>query len=866
MSPARPHGHRTSPLGAFLASQALHLLLGIAAVTVSVFAAVDAFKQRPNDGTIWLLGRPEIVVLEAPASPGAPASPLRPADKILGIANRLVATPQEAASLLRRQKVGSEVKYLIRRGTQDMEVPVRLTPFRVADRLYVYNLVLAVIYIAIGFIIYLKSLNDQAARLFFALCLLFGIFFVTNLNRSSYFWGDIITQNAGAFARFCLPAIFLHFFLVFPEKKVFFTRYPFAEPLIYLLPAMFYVRFTLDQFFGSRAPRIGVDQWLALGIFFSAGLIALLHSYHSYRDPLQKQRVRILTIGTVTAVVPFLVFKVALEEMTANSNLAFLGIAPLVVIPASFGYCIARYRVMQVEVILKRSLIYTMLTGVVVAFYFVLALGLGVLFVRLSRQTSQIVLVAATLGIAALLWPARTRVQDLLDRRFFRTRSHLASVLQDFSREIPRLIQREALLQRVGTRLCRVLDLPALAVYLRDDSGPQVAWRLAGRVMPDPDPAVTPERSRSGHDFPEELALAMTAPRLERFNEPLWVEAPGTRPDELSPAITREQEELAQRLTEQDSLARAGLALLVPLASQGRLVGLFALPHKHSDDVFQVQDLDLLTIVAGQVALQVENSRLYEEEVEKQKLEEQLALARTIQSRLLPGRIPSVPGAELSAVNISSAQVSGDYYDLIERHDGCLGLVISDVSGKGIPASLLASSLQAALRAHCDGNDSPGLILERVNRNLHASTDPQHFATLFLAFYDPRTRCLRYSSGGHNPPVLRRCDGTIELLEEGGLPLGAFDFGSYAEGEVALGSGDLLLLYTDGLTESCNEAGEEFGVERVAEALHRHHDLPAAEFIRQLGEERQRFSGRVEADDDVTLVALKVRPAPAVAA
>lgn len=866
MSPARPPGHRPSPLGSLLASQGLHLLLGIAAVTVSVFAAVDAFQQRPNDGTVWLLGRPEIVVLEAPDRAGAAPSPLRRNDRIIGIANRLVASPQEAASLLSRQEVGSVVPYLIRRDGQDLNVDVPLTPFRVADRLYVYNLVLAVIYIAIGLIIYLKSLNDQPARLFFTLCLLFGIFFVTNLNRSSYFWGDIITQNAGAFARFCLPAIFLHFFLVFPEKKVLITRYPFAEPLIYLLPAMFYVRFTLDQFFGSRAPHIGVEQWLALGIFFSAGLIALLHSYHSYRDPLQKQRVRILTIGTVTAVVPFLIFKVALDEITANSNLAFLGIAPLVAIPASFGYCIARYRVMQVRGHPQRSLIYTVLTSAVVVFYFVLALGLGVLFVRLSRQTSQIVLVAATLGIAALLWPARTRVQDLLDRRFFRTRSHLASVLQDFSREIPRLIQREVLLQRVGARLCRVLDLPALAVYLRDDSGPQLVWRLAGSITPESTAAAAPGRGPAGPAFPAELTLTALASRLEKFNEPLWVEASGTRADELSPAITREQAELAQRLAEQEQLAAAGLALLVPLTSQGRLVGLFALPHKHGDDVFQVQDLDLLTIVAGQVALQVENSRLYEEEIEKQKLEEQLALARSIQSRLLPGRIPRVPGAELFAVNISSAQVSGDYYDLIECRDGSLGLVISDVSGKGIPASLLASSLQAALRAHCDNSDSPGLILERVNRNLHASTDPQHFATLFLAFYDPRTRRLRYSSGGHNPPVLRRHDGTIELLEEGGLPLGAFDFGSYAEGEVVLGPGDVLLLYTDGLTESCNDADEEFGVDRVADALHRYHELPAAEFIHRLGEARRQFSGRAEADDDVTLVALKIATAPAAAA
>ncbi len=855
MTPERSHGHLPAWLAGLLASQGVHLLLGLLAVAVSIFAVVDATQQRPNDGTVWLLGRPEIVVLEAPTRPGSTPSLLRPDDRILGIANRLVRTPQEAASLLRRQHVGSPVEYLVRRDGQDIVVPVQLTGFRVADRFYAYNIVLALIYLAIGFAVYARSLNDQPARLFFMLCLLFSIFFVTNLNRSSYFWGDIITQNAGAFARFLLPALFLHFFLVFPDKKLTLTRYSYAEPLLYLLPVMFYVRFTLDQFFGSRAPRIGTVQWLALGICFSLGLIALLHSYMSYRDPLQKQRVRILTIGTIAGVLPFLVFKVGLEEMTANSELAWLGIAPLAALPASFGYCIARYRIMQVEVMLKRSLIYTVLTAVVVTAYFALALGMGVLFARLSGLTSQLVMVGATLGIAAVLWPVRSRTQDLLDRRFFRNRTHLASVLQEFSREIPRLIQREALLERVGSRLCRILDLPGLAVYLREERAGATAWALAGRTETG---ETTAAPVPTAPEFPPQLELNATITRLERFNEPFWIERPGTDPRALGPAVTREQEELAQRLAEQESLDRAGIALLVPLASQGRLVGLFALPHKHSDDAFHVQDLDLLTIVAGQVALQVENSRLYEEEIEKQKLDEQLALARSIQSRLLPSRLPTVPGVELSAVNISSAQVSGDYYDLIVRPDGQLGLVVSDVSGKGIPASLLASSLQAALRAHCDNSDSPGHILQRVNKHLHASTDPQHFATLFLGFYDPRTRRLRYSSGGHNPPILRRAAGAIELCEEGGLPLGAFDFGEYAEGETQLDAGDVLLLYTDGLTEACDAAGEEFGTAGVERVLHLCHGCSAGELVRTLGSELQRFCGRRETDDDVTMLVLKV--------
>ncbi len=861
MSPSRPHGHFLHTVLGLISSKAALLVLGACALGVSVFAVTDASHQRPNDGTVWLLGRPDIVILEVPARQGEPASQLQPGDQVLGIANKLVASPQDAASLLRRQQVGSTVPYLVHRQGEDVIVPVLLTPFRVADRYYVWYVALAFVYLTIGASIYLKSHDDQPARLFYVMCLLFGVFFVTNLNRSSYFWGDIITRNASALARFLLPALFLHFFLVFPQKKFFITRYPFAEPLLYLLPAMFYVQFTLDQFFGSHGPRIGTTRWLILAAYFASGLAALLHSYQNYRDPLQKRRVRILTIGTLAGMLPFLVFKIGLEEMKAYSDLAFLGIAPLIAIPTSFGYCVARYRVMQVG----RSFVYTLLSMVVFAGYFALAIGLGLLLLHLLHQTNQIVMVVTPLVVAGLLWGARSRLQAVLDRRFFRTRTHLASVLQEFSREIPRLLQRDVLLERVAARLCGLLDLPRLAVYLREEGEGPVAWKLAGQFAPAADP-VAPVDEAPTPPFPAELPLQATIRRLERFHEPFWVEQPTTKPEELGPAVTREQEELALRLEEQQHLARAGVALLVPLVSQGRLVGLFALPRKHSADAFQVQDLDLLTIVAGQVALQVENSRLYEEEVEKQKLEEQLALARTIQSRLLPSRIPAVPGAELSAINITSAQVSGDYYDLIVRSDGCVGLVISDVSGKGIPASLLASGLQAALRAHCGSTDSPGLILQRVNLHLHASTDPQHFATLFLGFYDPRTRRLRYSSGGHNPPILRRRDGAIELLEEGGLPLGAFDFGSYAEGEVQLAPGDLVFLYTDGLTETRNADGEEFGTTRVEQLLHREHERPVDALISTVSEQLRLFSGRAVADDDVTLIVLKVREESAASA
>lgn len=833
----------------------LHLLAALCVLALCLFAAVDAGKVKPNDGSVWLLGRQDVTVLEAPPRSDGSPNLLKPGDEIVGIAGTMVTSPQEAARILSRQQVGSEVRYLVDRGGVIAELPIELTGFRTADSFYAYYAVLALVYWIIGLMIYLRGRDLLAARLFFRLCLLFAVFFMTNLNRSSYFWGDIITQNAGALARFLLPAIFLHFFLIFPEKKYHVARHPWIEPLLYVLPAVFYVQFTIDQFFGSHAPRIFNTRWLILGLYFTAGVMALVHSYAMLRDPLQRQRLRILTLGTLVGVVPFLILTVLPGERF-GATVAFAGIAPMITVPVSFGYGIVRYRVIDIEVLLRRSFLYTALTASLFVLYLGLVLGLGAAVLRLSGQTSQIATAAAILMAAAALWPARVHLQGQLDARFFRSRGNLAVAMREFSQDIPRLIQFDQLVSRIGTRLCALLDLPKLAVYRPELEEGRTVWRLTGAARLEL-PAAAAGPADHLPACPSEIGLAATAKRLEQFNEPYWIERSSSRLS-LRAAATREQAELLQRLQERDELARAGMALLVPMLAQGRLVGVFALPAKRGDDEFQIQDLELLSMVAGQMALQMENSRLYDEELKKQKLEEQLTLARTIQSRLLPGRIPSIEGLDLAAVNITSAEVSGDYYDLFVRDDGKLVIIISDVCGKGIPASLLASSLQASLRAHCQGDEPLSRIMERVNLYLHENTEPSHFATLFLAVYDPVERSLRYSSGGHNAPIVRRRDGRCELLEKGGLPIGAFDFSEYEEGEIRCEPGDVVFLYTDGLTESLSPEGEEFGTDRVEALLAAKHGLAAGDLLRTMHQELVRFCRSPDADDDVTLVTLRV--------
>lgn len=213
-----------------------------------------------------------------------------------------------------------------------------------------------------------------------------------------------------------------------------------------------------------------------------------------------------------------------------------------------------------------------------------------------------------------------------------------------------------------------------------------------------------------------------------------------------------------------------------------------------------------------------------DESLAREDLEQQLDLARDIQRHLLPERTPEVPGCTIAAVNHPSSRVSGDYYDFLKLRDGSVGLVVADVAGKGMSASLLASNLQASLRALVGVIDDPGQLLATVNDALFESTAPERFATLFLAILAPDGRSLRYASAGHNPPLLLRADGAEEWLASGGAPLGMVPGTQYPVGTLGLLPGDLLVAYTDGVVEAADAAGEEFGEAGLAASVHRDPD------------------------------------------
>jgi len=254
--------------------------------------------------------------------------------------------------------------------------------------------------------------------------------------------------------------------------------------------------------------------------------------------------------------------------------------------------------------------------------------------------------------------------------------------------------------------------------------------------------------------------------------------------------------------------------LVVPLFTGGKVIGAFNL---ESDRLaaYNEKDAEHLMTFASHAAVGIERARMHRQILEKQRIDEELALARRMQLSLLPREAPKLENFEVAGINVPSEEVGGDYFDYIRLTDKDLGIVVSDVAGKGVPAAFIMASLRASLRIESVSHYAISTILSRVNDFLFESIEPERFVTLFYGVIDARARILTYANAGHNPPLLLRQNGRRELLSEGGLLLGAFPAALYHEHRVYFSPGDLLVLYTDGISEAENARGEQFGLDRI---------------------------------------------------
>lgn len=313
------------------------------------------------------------------------------------------------------------------------------------------------------------------------------------------------------------------------------------------------------------------------------------------------------------------------------------------------------------------------------------------------------------------------------------------------------------------------------------------------------------------------------------------------------------------RFQQYQSIMLSGIrsVMAVPLAIEGRISGMIYVDSSFGMKRFTEGDLQLLTLIAGVAAIRIENARLLEAQQEQKRLADELSVASEIQLRLHPSNPPKLPGYDLMGVSFPCFEVGGDYFDFIERRDGKVVVALGDVSGKGMGAALLMSSLHAAVRAQTTTPLRPSEVVREINQYIYDNTPSNRYVTFFYSELDPQTHELTYINAGHNSPMLVRGTCEVERLDVGGFPVGITPDGEYLEGKTRLAPGDVLVIYSDGVTESLNEKEDEFGEERLLDVVRQHRNRTAAGIRDRIDEALTRFVGKAKTVDDLTLVILK---------
>ncbi|MGP0072224.1 MAG: SpoIIE family protein phosphatase [Bryobacteraceae bacterium] len=318
----------------------------------------------------------------------------------------------------------------------------------------------------------------------------------------------------------------------------------------------------------------------------------------------------------------------------------------------------------------------------------------------------------------------------------------------------------------------------------------------------------------------------------------------------------RLDEAFADRMSIVQQQIRSMLA--VPLQTDDRVIGLIYLDSPHFIHEFTKDDLSLLTVMANVAAIRIEHTRLAEVEATERLHAKELDQAAEIQRNLLPVTAPQVAGVDLSGYNAACRGVGGDYYDFLPYPDGRVGLLVGDVAGKGMPAALLMSSLQARVQVLFDDPTNLAALVTRLNRIISSNCPSNRFITFFIGVLDPKTGELTYVNAGHNPPLVAHADGSVDKLEGTGLILGILPMAQYKQAVCRLDPGDAVLLFSDGVTEAVRpNADEEFGEERLAQVLAGLREQSAESIIKCINQQVEDFTAGAPPADDITLVVAK---------
>ena len=819
--------------------RAIYTLMAIVVLGVCLINfSVQMFeRQTGNDQCRWITkSESRLLITDIVRGGVTDQAGIKNSDVLVKIDGQGFSKDFNAQAMI-NAKVGSYVTYTIERNGVQFETRVLI--LKLINLGFLAQFLFGLGFLLVGYVVVMTKPQGSIQRMFARYSILSMLFFglsVLNQNpQTDPRWRIILLGVSFTAVSFLAPPLFIRFFLFFPLKRKGHKSILLAVVLYLLSLLLTLIIWLFGRNLDNQLPVFAAI--VARYGFFFTGFGIFIHSYFRYVPYERRAQLRPVLIGVAICL---LIFAYVLIVQTIDPLAPYLNppvmfpVMLLVLVPVFFGYAIFRYRLMDVDVVVRRSLVYGTVTASLAAIYLVSVYGIGTLVNYLfGARDNQMLVVVSLIVVAFVFDPIKQRFQNWVDRIFFHERYDYQQALLEFTQELPRLMEMQHILNSIVSRLSSTMHIEKISVFI---CGEKEGCNSASQNLDQADCMF----SDGDHTL---MAL------LQKTRKPVDLHL-----------LEDEYDSTDLRKEEKQKLLHAGVVLTVPMFLQDRLVGFINVGQKMSGKVYSQEDVNLLATVAGQAAIAIENSRLHKSEIDQQRVKEELDLARKIQQGLFPKKNPEISGLDIAGVSVPALSVGGDYYDFIQLSPDKILAVVADVSGKGMSAALYMSKVQGMVQLAAHIYKTPKEMLTNINRRIFDGMDRKSFITMILALFDLKKKEVRICRAGHNKALLS-VNGKIRFLEGGGIGLGlergpVFE-DAIEEVRISIKPDSLFLFYTDGITEAMNEKQQQLGEDAIVDLLKTKGHLSAESIQHAILTKVEKFRGPAEQHDDVTMIVVK---------
>lgn len=818
------------------------IIIGLITFLISSYSFLDnsVFNRMTNDDCLWIddyngvKAKESLFIVQIVPGGVTDKAGVKDGDILVEINGKKFKDIKEAQWLINQAESGEVLTYTLVRDNEVLKLSFQAYKF--FNLVLIVSFFLSLGFLIIGFVVGYSKPKEITSQIFFFLSMAFAISYSPGLDYfSGYPWTIVysyivLKAIGGAFVN----PLFIHFFITYPIKYEFKRR----KLFLWIIYGVSIILILLTFFITVDIPGFAYLS----GIYMSIGFHYLIKSYRKSESEIIKKSFRVIIGGFILGFIGLtylLVYTVFVKKATfLVSPLWFAPFLLVLAIPVSFGYSIFKYKILDTEFIIKKGLVFGILTSIIVLFYLGIVYTADTILSGYIGTDRKVITFTAIIVITFTFDFFNKRAKDFVDKQFYKDRYNYRKALLDFSQELPKMKSIRQVLDKLGISAKQIMGIAKLNVWIYDD--------------------------RYLNILKKEIQLKEENKTIT-FKD-IWLDELMIKifKDNTEPVLLSDIEIDELNLSEQDveAIHKANIYLAVPIYLKDKLIGALNFSKKPSGKEYSEEDLDLLKTIASQTAISFESARLQLEEVDKQKIDEELGIARKIQESLLPDRAIEIEGLDLTGSSSPAKTIGGDFYDLIKISDKKLLVIVADVSGKGIPAALNLSKVQAMIQFSTKIFDSPKDILKSVNKQIYNKIDRKSFVTIAAGLFDLENMTLKICRAGHNPTLYANKNEVKEINSKGiglGLDNAKLFDANLQEIELKLNKDDIFLFYSDGLTEAMNSFKEEFGLNNVKRILKDNVDGNSNDIQRNLIDEVKAFKGSAEQNDDITLVTIKIK-------